>query len=274
MSHPAEARCGSLRRAPKRRRRTVAGMDTDADLAAIASVIGDPTRARVLTTLGDGRALPASVLAAESGVAASTVSAHLARLVEAGLLTVQAEGRHRYYRLAGPEVAAALEALARIAPPAPIRSLKEGTKAHAVRKARTCYDHLAGRLGVAVMHGLIERGAIVGHDGAHLGGSARRDRLAGPGWDVDYALGESAGLVFADLGVDLSTLLAGPRRRPLLRYCVDWSEQSHHLAGALGAALLQGCLGNGWVRRARASRAVHLTADGEKALTTRLGVRL
>ncbi len=249
-------------------------MDTDADLAAIASVIGDPTRARVLTTLGDGRALPASVLAAESGVAASTVSEHLSRLVRAGLLTVRSQGRHRYYALAGPEVAAALEALARIAPPAPIRSLKDGTKAHALRKARTCYDHLAGRLGVAVMSGLIERGAIVGHDGVHLGTAARRDRLSAPGWDVDYQLGEAADVVLGDLGVDLPALLAGPRRRPLLRYCVDWSEQNHHLAGALGAAVLDACSKAGWVRRAKASRAVHLTPDGERALGERLGVQV
>jgi DNA-binding transcriptional ArsR family regulator len=249
-------------------------MDADADLAAVANLIGDPTRARVLVALGDGRALPASVLASESGVAASTASEHLAKLVDAGLLAVQAEGRHRYYRLSGPDVAAALEALAKVAPPAPVRSLKEGTKAHAVRKARSCYDHLAGRLGVAVMGGLIDRSAIVGHDGTHLGGAGNDDRLAGPGHDVDYALGESADIVFGELGVDLPGLLAGPRRRPLLRYCVDWSEQRHHLAGALGAAVLDSFLDKGWVRRARASRAVHVTRDGEKALRDRLSVEI
>jgi DNA-binding transcriptional ArsR family regulator len=249
-------------------------MDTDVDLAAVASLIGDPTRARVLSTLGDGRALPASVLAAEAGVAASTASAHLARLVEAGLLTVRSQGRHRYYQLSGPDVGEALEALAKLAPPAPIRSLKEGTKAHAVRKARTCYDHLAGRLGVAVMGGLIARGAIGGHDGTHLAAGATADRLSAPGWDVDYALGEGAGVVFGDLGVDLRALIDSPRRRPLLRYCVDWSEQSHHLAGALGAAVLDACTDAGWVRRARASRAVHISADGAKALSARLGVEI
>jgi len=249
-------------------------MDGDTDLAAVASLIGDRTRARVLIALGDGRALPASVLAAEAGVSASTASAHLSKLVDAGLLTVRAQGRHRYYELAGPDVAAALESLARLAPPGPVRSLREGTKAHAVRKARSCYDHLAGRLGVAVMGALIDRGALVGHDGTHLGVAASSDRLAGPGRDVDYALGESAGIVFGELGVDLPALLASPRRRPLLRYCVDWSEQSHHLAGALGAAVLDSCLTAGWVRRARASRAVHLTDVGARALHDRLGIEL
>jgi DNA-binding transcriptional ArsR family regulator len=247
-------------------------MDGDADLAAVANLIGDRTRARVLITLGDGRALPASVLAAEAGVAASTASAHLSKLVDAGMLTVRAQGRHRYYQLAGPDVAAALESLARLAPPAPVRSLREGTKAHAVRKARSCYDHLAGQLGVAVMNGLIQRGALVGHNGAHLGDAAGSDRLAAPGRDVDYALGEAAGIVFADLGVDLPALLAAPRRRPILRYCVDWSEQRHPLAGALGATLLESCLAAGWVRRARASRALHVTRDGERALRDRLGI--
>ncbi len=249
-------------------------MDTDADLAAVAGLIGDPARARVLAALGDGRALAAGVLAAEAGVSAPTVSGHLRKLVDAGILTVTAQGRHRYYRLAGPEIGAALEALARIAPPAPVGSLREGTRAHAVRRARTCYDHLAGRLGVQVMAGLIARGALVGHDGRHLGAAARRDRLSSAGWDVDYQLGEGAGIVLASLGVDLDALLESPRRRPLLRYCVDWSEQRHHLSGALGAGVLDAFLRAGWLRRARAGRAVHVTADGERALRTRLDVGL
>jgi DNA-binding transcriptional ArsR family regulator len=220
----------------------------------------------VLAALGDGRALAASVLAAEAGVSPSTVSGHLGKLVDAGILTVTAQGRHRYYRLAGPEVGEALEALARIAPPAPVRSLKEGTRAHAVRRARTCYDHLAGRLGVAVMAGLIERGAIVGHDGRHLPAAAGRDRLSSRGWDVDYRLGEGAGIVLDSLGVDLDDLLESPRRRPLLRYCVDWSEQRHHLGGKLGAALLDRMLELEWLTRARGHRALQITDDGRTGL--------
>jgi DNA-binding transcriptional ArsR family regulator len=122
-------------------------MDGDANIAALAAVLADPARCRVLAALGDGRALPASMLASDAGVAASTASEHLARLVKAGLLTVERHGRHRYFRLAGPHVSDLLEALARVAPPAPVRSLREGTRAQALRLARTCYDHLAGRRG-------------------------------------------------------------------------------------------------------------------------------
>ena len=116
----------------------------DSDLAAVGALIGEPARARVLMALADGRELPASVLASEAGVAASTASVHLARLVDGGLVTVESRGRHRYFRLAGPKVGRAIEALAAIAPPAQVRSLKDGTRAQAVRAARTCYDHLAG----------------------------------------------------------------------------------------------------------------------------------
>ncbi|HVX46413.1 MAG TPA: helix-turn-helix transcriptional regulator [Mycobacteriales bacterium] len=235
-------------------------MDGDSDIGAVAAVIGEPARARVLMALGDGRALPATVLAAEAGVAASTASTHLARLVDAGLLRVRIEGRHRYYELAGPQVAAALEALARIAPAAPVRSLKQGTKAHAVRRARTCYDHLAGRLGVGLMSWLLQQRALVGH------GTDAEDRLAAPGQAVDYELGPEAPRAFAQLGIDLPEVLGRPRRRPLLRYCTDWSEQRHHLAGALGATVLESFVDSGWIRRAQASRAVHVTLEGRSAL--------
>jgi DNA-binding transcriptional ArsR family regulator len=135
-------------------------MSGDVDLARTAALIGDPGRARVLRALADGRELAATVLAHEAGVAPSTASVHLAKLVEGGLVTAESRGRHRYFRLAGPDVAAALEALAKLAPSAPVRSLREGTKAQAVRAARTCYDHLAGRLGVAIMSAFIAEGVL------------------------------------------------------------------------------------------------------------------
>ena len=247
-------------------------MTGETDIAAVAAVIGDRARAKVLTALGDGRALPATVLAREAGVSASTVSSHLAKLVAADLLTVESQGRHRYFRIARPEVADALEALGRIAPTAPVRSLREGTRAEALRRARTCYDHLAGRLGVALMDALIRRGVLLGHDGTHLGNAARADRLAAPGNDVDYQLAEGAGAVLTDLGVDLPAVLEARTRRPLLRYCVDWSEQRHHLAGGLGAAVLDAFERQQWVRRSRASRALHLTDAGATALRDRMGI--
>src|SRR5689334_16152276 len=161
-------------------------VDGDTDIAALGAVLAEPARARILLALGDGRALAASVLASEAGVAASTASGHLGRLVEAGLLDVLPQGRHRYYRLAGPEVGELLEVLARVAPPGPVRSLRQGTQAEALRSARTCYDHLAGRLGVAVFGALLEAGHVTGGDGTHdpLG----PDRLSAPGHDIDYRL--------------------------------------------------------------------------------------
>src|SRR2546423_111342 len=132
-------------------------MRGDADIAKIGALVADPARARILLALGDGRALAASVLADEAGVAASTASAHLGKLLDGGLLAVERHGRHRYYRVAGPQVAELIEALARLAPASPVRSLRQGTKAQAVRYARTCYDHLAGRLGTGLMEALLQR---------------------------------------------------------------------------------------------------------------------
>jgi DNA-binding transcriptional ArsR family regulator len=210
-------------------------MAGDVDIARVAAVLADRGRARMLLALGDGRALPASVLAGEAGVAASTASAHLARLTDAGLLRVERHGRHRYFRLAGPGVAELLEALAGQAPPAPVRSLREGTRAEALRAARTCYDHLAGRLGVELMAALVDRGALEGGDGRFHPGAGGADRLAGPGRDVDYRLTGAGADLLAGLGVEV----AGNGRRPLVRYCVDWSEQRHHLAGAATPATVE-----------------------------------
>ena len=150
-------------------------MSVHGDATSRASERSSPIRgrARILLALGDGRALPASVLADEAGVAASTASAHLARLVKGGMLRVERHGRHRYFRLAGPEVGELIEALARISPPAPVRSLKQGSKAHAVRFARTCYDHLAGMLGTKLMEALLEHDLLTGGDGVFDPESAR-----------------------------------------------------------------------------------------------------
>ena len=245
-------------------------MAGDTDLAAVGALIGDPGRARVLRALTDGRELPASVLAAEAGVAPSTASVHLAKLADGGLVVAERHGRHRYFRLAGPDVARALEALARIAPPAPVRSLREGTRAHAVRAARTCYDHLAGRLGVALMAGLVEGGVLAGGDGRHERARAEADRPSAIGLDLDYRLTDDGASRLRDLGVDVDGALAGPRTP--IRYCVDWSEQAHHLSGALGAALAARLFELGWVSRLPRTRAVRLTDAGRAGLAEHLGV--
>jgi DNA-binding transcriptional ArsR family regulator len=240
-------------------------------VAALAAVLAEPARDRMLMALGDGRALAASVLAAEAGVAASTASVHLAKLVDAGLLEVIPQGRHRYYRLAGPEVGELLEVLARLAPPRPVRSLRQGTQAEAVRTARTCYDHLAGRLGVALFSALLDAGHVTGGDGTHDPFAAHEDRLSAPGRDLDYRLTPAGHAALRELGV----ALPDPRRDGTLpvRYCVDWSEQRHHLAGAVGRGLTARLLELRWLRRADRGRAVHLTPEGRRELP-RLGVVL
>jgi len=242
-------------------------MSGDTDLAALGGVLADRSRARMLLALGDGRALPASVLASEAGVAASTASGHLGKLVDAGLLTVAAQGRHRYFRLAGPHVAELIEALARVAPAGPVRSLREGTRAHALRAARTCYDHVAGQLGVALFGALISSGAVVGGDGRHRFEGA--DRLSAAGHDLDYRLTCDGASRLARLGVEVPDV---PAEGLPLRYCVDWTEQAHHLSGPVGRALATRLLELRWLRRADRSRALHVTDEGRHGLREQLGV--
>ncbi|MGW7679138.1 ArsR/SmtB family transcription factor [Kribbella sp. NPDC054772] len=238
-------------------------MDGDADVARVAALMAEPARAKVLMALADGRALPASLLASEAGVSPQTVSAHLRKLLDGGLVAVERSGRHRYYRLSGAEVAAAVEALARLAKPQPITSLRQSTRAAALREARTCYDHLAGRLGVALLEGLVRRDALTRTDGGR--GTTRRpqDPLAQQLSDGPYALGPNAPEVLAELGVHLPTQ---PPRRDLLRFCVDWSEQRHHLAGHLGASITDTLLTRNWLHRRPHHRAVILTPAGHKGL--------
>ena len=205
-------------------------------------------------------AVGAEVFAAEAGVSASTVSEHLAKLLDGRLVAVERQGRTRYYRLAGPPVAEALEALARIAPPEPVRSLRQGTHAHALRRARTCYSHLAGRLGVAVMTALLRDGALTA--GPRPG--AGPDRLSGPGRAVVYRLTPHGRSALDALGVDRE-------RWAPVRYCLDWSEQRHHLAGPLGAAVTHRLFDLGWLRRTDRRRVVRLSDAGREGLG-RLGV--
>jgi DNA-binding transcriptional ArsR family regulator len=239
-------------------------MQGDTNLAALGAVIAEPARARILLALGDGRALPASVLAAEASVAPSTASAHLARLLESGLVTVRPQGRHRYYALAGPDVGELIETLARLAPVAPVRSLREGTRAHALRRARTCYDHLAGRLGVALFRALIDEGLVVGGSGRHVLDEACRDRLSGPGRDLNYRLTPAGHDRLSKLGAALPA--ADGMGEVPLRYCVDWTEQAHHLSGAVGRVLTSRMFELHWLERVPRTRGVRLTGDGARGL--------
>lgn len=244
-------------------------MHGDADIATVAALMGEPARAAVLIALADGRALAASTLAAEAGVAPSTVSGHLARLVAGGLVRVEPSGRHRYYRLAGPQVAEAVEALARLAPTRTVRSLRAGTHAQAIRRARTCYDHLAGRLGVALHDTLVaDRVLLVGAN-TDGGRGAGPDPVLGPGRALQYELTDHGRRRLADLGI----VLDGTGRRTQLRYCLDWSEQRPHLGGALGAALLERFVQLGWVLPAE-RRVVRITDAGRAGLANQLGMKL
>jgi DNA-binding transcriptional ArsR family regulator len=245
----------------------------DVDIAAVAGLFADHTRAQVLMALSDGRALPASVLAAEAGVTPQAASTQLARLQAAGLLAVEQSGRHRYYRLATGQVATVLEAMAQLAPMQPVRSLRQSTRAAALRSARTCYDHLAGRLGVRITQALIDTGALVPADG--ISDTRRRpgDQLSSPLPDHPYTLGPAATEVFARLGITAEQLTdAWQSRRPLLRFCLDWSEQRHHLAGGLGAHVLAALVDAGWITRTSGQRAVRLTPAGQEALRRWLGI--
>ncbi len=216
-------------------------MRSEPDLAAAATLLAEPARAElVLAALADGP-LGASELASRAGISRSTASGHLRRLVDGGFLVVAADGRSRRYELAGCEVAEAVEALSRVAPRRPVRSLRDANRSELIREARTCYDHLAGRLGVAFA-GALERRRVV-------------ERSNG-----DYVLGRRAEAELANLGVELEPLLR--LRRPLVRGCLDWSERELHVAGALGAL---GC----FVRR-DGTRSVALTESG-RDLFERLG---
>jgi DNA-binding transcriptional ArsR family regulator len=246
----------------------------DADVAHVAALFADPTRARVLVALADGRSLPAGVLATEAGVSAQAASAQLSRLRDNGLIDVEQSGRHRYYRLASDQVATILEALAVIAPTEPVRSLREGTRAAALRRARTCYDHLAGRLGCAVTAALLEREALVRTDERTTTERRPDDRLSARVTDAPYGLGPAAQEVMASLGLDPDLVGRPGGPRPLLRFCVDWSEQRHHLGGRLGAELLTQFLAAGWVARRPRHRAVDLTDLGAERLSTLIGVEI
>jgi DNA-binding transcriptional ArsR family regulator len=218
----------------------------DADISGIAALLADPARVAMLDALFDGRALSAGELARRAGVAAPTASAHLRRLLAGGLVAVQAQGRHRYYRLAGPAVAEAMEALSLIAPPRPVRSLRQSQQAQALRFARTCYDHLAGVVGVAVTDALVDAGALR------------------PVADRDYDLTPHGEQLLGDLRVDVAGLRR--QRRAFARHCLDWTERSPHLSGALGAALLVHLLDLGWLVRGRVPRGLALTDAGHDGL--------
>jgi DNA-binding transcriptional ArsR family regulator len=228
-------------------------MKAGPDIAMVASLVGDPARSNMLTALMTGRALTASELAHQAGVTPQTASSHLAKLEAGGLIEQEKQGRHRYYRLADPDVAAVLEGLEGLAARAGHLRVRTGPKDPALRRARVCYDHLAGDLGVQMLD------------------SMKRQRLLRQR-KQDVELTAEGGRFLAETLQVSADELAHPRR-PLCKTCLDWSERRHHLAGTLGAALLNRFTELKWAARdaAPGSRVVNFTRQGEKRFAALFG---
>ncbi|WP_240232308.1 ArsR/SmtB family transcription factor [Devosia lacusdianchii] len=211
-------------------------------ISSVAALIGDPARANILTALMDGRALTVSELAEAAGVTLQTASGHLAKLTEANLLVAEKQGRHRYLRLSGNDVAQVLEQLMTLAQRTGSTRVRTGPNDAALREARVCYDHLAGEAGVALFGALTAKGLVTGGETISLTDNGRS-------W-------------FERFGIPVSDLERA--RRPVCLHCLDWSERRHHLAGALGSALLDQFLYRDWLRRGT-GRTLQFTTAGKKA---------
>ncbi len=226
-------------------------MKSGPDITTIAALLGDPARANMLTALSAGQALTAGELAREAGVTAQTASSHLGKLAAASLVEGRKQGRHVYYALSGPDVAGVLEALTGLAERTGHTRVRTGPKEPALRRARVCYDHLAGDLGVALLDSLTARKMILG-SGESL------------------VLSEAGETFMTALGLDVPALSA--LRRPLCKGCLDWSVRRSHLAGALGAALLSRFYALGWAQREAGTRVVSFSPRGLEAFREIFGV--
>jgi DNA-binding transcriptional ArsR family regulator len=224
-------------------------MSSDVDTAAVAALVANRARCAMLDALFDGRERTAGALAKVARIAPSTASGHLRMLADGGLVILEARGRNQYVRLASAQVAYALEALSTIAPTAPSTTLRTSDRARALRRARTCYDHLAGALGVALTDALCEAGILTADELHVTELGARRLR---------------------QFGIDIPQLRAA--RRPLTRVCLDWSEKRHHLGGALGAALCSELLSRRWIARLPEPRIVRVTPAGRDSLAETFGL--
>ena len=221
------------------------------DIARVGALLGDPARTHMLSALMSGQALTAGELAREAGITAQTATSHLAKLAEGGLITARRQGRCVYFRLANRDVAELMESLAGLASAAGHRRTRPGPRDAAMRRARVCYDHLAGELGVAMLDGLVARGLIEDRGGAL---SLSDD---GTGFVRAFGVAEDA---------------VGGGRRPVCRACLDWSERRSHLAGSLGKAMLDQVFAKGWARRVDGARVVAFSAVGLAAFERAFGV--
>ena len=221
------------------------------EIAQVASLIGDVSRANILSALMDGRALTALELSLSANVTPQTASSHLAKLTDANLLAVEKQGRHRYYRLSSPQVARTLEAVMALTAYSPPRYRASSKLDDDLRTVRSCYDHLAGRIGVAIADSLIDQG--------HIAFDGDAGEVTGSGMEF-----------FAAMGIDLTTPIKG--RRIFCRPCLDWSERRSHLAGRVGAAIASHCIDKKWLSRKRDSRALTITREGERMLPKAFGI--
>src|SRR6516162_7758775 len=218
------------------------------DISSLAALISEPARGRILIALLDGRALQATELAQRAGITCQTASSHLARLAQGRLLQVVPQGRHRYYRIANARVAELLESMARFAP---IKETYRSQPKSPIQIARTCYNHLAGTLGVRITDAIVGRGLL---------------RVVGR----DYQLTKKGAQWFSEFGIDTGALRKSGR--VFARQCLDWSERRNHLAGTLGTALAEHLFERGWIERDRESRAVRITELGGRELKRWLSV--
>ncbi len=210
-----------------------------------ASLIGDPTRASILWTLLDGRAFTATELAVSANTSPQNISMHLGKLLDADLLCVEKQGRHKYYRFSNKEVAYALEAMASLVPKPKVSLKTKAENYPPIKFCRTCYDHLAGKIGVALTDSLLEQKIIVEKNNAF------EISTEGEKW-------------FSSFGINLEE--AQKQKRIFLKPCLDWSERRNHLAGSVGALLLNKMISEDWLRKTKNSRAIIVTAKGEKEL--------
>ncbi len=226
-------------------------MEYSPNIARLAALIGDPARAMILMALMDGRALTARELSDTAGVTPQTASSHLKKLHEGNLVALEKHGRHRFYRLASAHVGSAIEALGLLSQVGKPPRRATGPRDTAMRRARTCYDHLAGELGVRICDRLIGRGFIT-----------EKER--------DYSVTKAGASFFADLAIDLDAIRA--QKRVFARQCLDWSERRYHMGGALGAAFYDCAVTNKWIRRRSGDRTVTITPPGQQDLGALLGI--
>ncbi|CAM2846135.1 winged helix-turn-helix domain-containing protein [Paenibacillus sediminis] len=220
-------------------------MNVNSNVAMVAALVSEASRAAILTALLDGRFHPASELAHMAGITPQTASFHLNKMVDANIVTVQKQGRHRYYGIRNQEIAQVLESLLSIAPPAQIKSLRQSSEDKAIRLARTCYDHLAGNLGVQLTESLITMGVLYEDEN-------------------EFRVTHQGKEFFTSFQINLQEVKR--RRRSLSHKCLDWTERRHHLAGALGNAILEKLFELKWIERLSNTRAIKITPNGKKGL--------